>query len=182
MPRIAVTFFTLLLLWLVIAQVNHALSGLHVYLFVGGLFVAYAALTFRLRDGMIASFLGGLLCDANMPLSLELSKSAVALAHTHALLFVCAHAVIFRIRDRLPREETFGRVLVALFANLGIFVLFSITHVPRSTAPAQIWSRIIIDLACSQVFLALIAPWFFALQARVLVLTRVERPGLAHAP
>jgi hypothetical protein len=182
MPRIVVAFLTSVLLWLLAAQVNHALSGLRVYLFVGGLFVAYPALAFRLRDGMIVSFLSGLLCDANIPLAPDLSRWALALGHTHALLFVCAHAVIYRIRDRIPREETVARVLVALFANLGIFVLFSIVHVSQNPLPREIWPRIMVDLACSQVFLALVAPWFIALQTRTLVLFRVERDGLANSP
>jgi rod shape-determining protein MreD len=179
MPRIAVTFLTLFLLWLIVAQVNHALSDIHVYLFVGGLFVTYSALSFRLRDGLIVSFLGGLLCDASMPLAPGLSGPALTFAHTHTLLFLCAHVVVFRLRDRIPRNETAARVLVALFTNLAVFLLFSFVHITQTPAAAEAWPRIIVDLACSQVFLALIAPWFFALQTSALVLARVERETLA---
>jgi hypothetical protein len=42
-------------------------------------------------------------------------------------------------------------------------------------APAAAWPRQIADLVCSQVFLALIAPWFFALQHRALALTGTTR-------
>ena len=58
MRRTLVTFLTLLLLWAVVAQVNHVLDG-HVYLFLGGLFVAYAALQLPLRDGLTAVLLAG---------------------------------------------------------------------------------------------------------------------------
>ena len=44
-----------------------------------------------------------------------------------------------------------------------------------SPAPAAAWPRLIADLACSQVFLALVAPWFFALQLRALTLAGSAR-------
>ena len=169
MRRTLVTFLTLLLLWTLVAEVNHALSGLRVYLFVGGLYVVYAALMLPLRAGLAASLLGGLLCDATTPVWFG----------THLVLFAAAHAVIFHLRNRLPRDDTVARVIVALLANLAIFLLFSFTQIGAAPAPAVAWPRLIADLVCSQVFLALIAPWFFALQARSLVVTRIERDPLA---
>jgi rod shape-determining protein MreD len=169
MRRTVVTFLTLLLLWVILAQVNHLLGPLHVYLFAGGLFVAYAALVLPWRDGLAAVLLAGLLCDAGSPVRLG----------THLLLFAAAHAVVFNIRDRVPRDETVARVIVALLVNLGLFLALSFVLVGRGPAPAEVWPRLILDLVCSQVFLALLAPWFFALQARTLVLTRVERDSLA---
>lgn len=168
MRRTFVTFLTLLLLWVVVAQVNQALTGAHVYLFAGGLFVAYAALQLPLRDGLAAVLLAGLLCDANTPVPFGL----------HTLLFAAAYAVVFNIRDHVPREETVARVIVALLVNLSLFLVLSFALIGRGPAPAAVWPRLIFDLLCSQVFLALIAPWFFALQARTLVLTRVERDSL----
>ena len=169
MRRTLVTFATLLLLWMVVAQVNHAFSGLHVYFFVGGLFVAYAALKLPLRDGLAAVLLAGLLCDANAPVPFGL----------HLLLFAATHAVIFNLRDHVPREETIVRVIVALLANLVLFLALSFALIGRGPAPGAVWPRLIFDLLCSQLLLAVIAPWFFALQAQALVLARVERDNLA---
>jgi cell shape-determining protein MreD len=168
MRRTFVTFLTLFLLWVVVGQVNHALSGLHVYVFVGGLFVTYAALQLPLRDGLAAVLLAGLLADAHAPVRFGL----------HSLLFAVAFVIIFNIRDHLPRDETVARVFVALLANLGIFLVLSFALIGRNPAPGAVWPRLIFDLICSQVFLALIAPWFFALQARALVLAHVERDSL----
>jgi len=167
MRRTLVTFLTLLLLWAVVAQVNHVLDG-HVYLFLGGLFVAYAALQLPLRDGLTAVLLAGFVCDAGAPVPFGL----------HALLFAAAHAVVFNIRDHVPREETVARVFIALIVNLALFLVLSFVLVGRGPVPAAVWPRLIFDLVCSQVFLALIAPWFFALQSRSLVLTGVERDSL----
>jgi rod shape-determining protein MreD len=172
MRRIAVTFLTLLLLWSLVAQIDHMASGLHVYLFAGGLFVTYAALMLPLRDGLIATMFGGLLHDATTPVYFG----------THLLLFATAHVIVYHLRDRIPREDTTARVLVALFANLAIFLLFSFTQIHHAPLPAALWPRLIADLACSQIFIALVAPWFFALQARALVLAGVERDSLAPPP
>lgn len=169
MRRTFFTFLTLLVLWVVVAQVNHALAGTHVYLFVGGLFVTYAALQLPLRDGLAAVLLAGLICDANSPVPFGL----------HTLLFAAAHAVISNLRDHVPRDETVARVIVALLANLALSLVFSFVLIGRGPVPAAVWPRLIFDLVCSQVFLALVAPWFFALQARTLVLARVERDTLA---
>jgi cell shape-determining protein MreD len=169
MRRIAVLFLTLLLLWLLLAQVNHLLSPWRVYLFAGSLFVTYAALVQPWRAGLASSLLAGVVCDATTPVAFG----------THVLLFAAAHAVVFHVRDRVPRNDTVGRVVVTLFANLGLFLALSFTQIHHSPAPAVIWPRLLLDLGCSQVFLAVVAPWFFALQARSLVLAGVERRSLA---
>lgn len=169
MRRTLITFLTLLVLWVLVAQVNHLLGPAQVFLFAGGLFVAYAALMLPLRDGLAAVLMAGLLCDATEPVRFG----------THLLLFAAAHAVVFNIRDRLPREETVARVIVALLINLALFLALSFALVGRGPSPGDIWPRLILDLVCSQLFLALVAPWFFALQFRTLVLARVERDPLA---
>jgi len=165
MRRTLVIFLTLLLLWTLVTELNHALTGLRVYLFVGGLFVTYAALMLPLGVGLAASLLGGLLFDATTPVWFG----------THVLLFAAAHVVVFHLRTRLPREDTVARVVAALLANLAIFLLFSFSQIGQSPSPSAAWQRLIADLVSSQVFLALVAPWFFALQARALVLARAEQ-------
>ncbi|MCX6952986.1 MAG: hypothetical protein NTV51_12595 [Verrucomicrobia bacterium] len=160
-----ITALTLLLLWTLVSQINHALSGLHVYLFAGSLFVTFAALKLPLRSGLAASLFGGLLFDSTTPVTFG----------THFLLFAAAHTMIFHLRDRIPRDDTIARLIVVLLTNLAIYLLFSFMQISRSPAPAAAWPRLIADLVCSQVFLAVIAPWFFALQLRALQLARADR-------
>lgn len=166
--RWLVIFATLLLLWIIVAQLNHYLAGWHVYLFVGGLFVAFSALQLPLRDGMIATVLAGLLCDAN----------SAAIPGIHLVLLAAAHAVIFNVRDRIPRDQTITRVIVALLANLALFLVFSFLQIGASPVPAAMWPRLIVDLLCSQVFIGFAAPWFFALQNRSLELAGTENRSL----
>jgi rod shape-determining protein MreD len=162
MRRALVIFATLILLWAVLGELNHALTPRHVYLWIGGLFVTYSALTLPLRTGSIATLCAGMLCDASAPIPFG----------THALLFAAAHVIIFNIRDRVPRDETVARVVIALLANLTLFLVFSFFLITRLPSPGAVWPRIIFDLICSQVLIALIAPWFFALQAGALELAR----------
>ena len=93
---------------------------------------------------------------------------------TLTLLFVTAYTVIFNMRDRLPREETAVRVLVALISNLALFLVLSFVLVGDAPSPGSAWLRLFFDLLCSQIVIALIGPWFFALQDRALLLARTE--------
>ncbi len=169
MRRTLIHVASLVLLWAMVGQANHALTGMRVYLFVGALFVIHAGLLQPRRSGRIAVLLGGFICDASTPV----------IFGTHALLFGLAHAVVYRLRDRVPREDNVSRIVLALMVNLGLFLAFSFTQIHRSPAPAAVWPRLLIDLLCSQVFLALITPWYLALQSRALVLARVDDKAFA---
>lgn len=170
MRRVLALFVTSILLWTLFAQLNHALTVWRVYLFGGALFVAFNALRQPPRAGLIATLLAGLACDANAPVAFG----------THTLLFAAAHLALFRVRERVPRDDNIAAITVVLLANLALFLVFSFLQIHNSPAPAALWPRLIVDLLCSQVFLVLITPWFFALQARALEFARVERVAIAH--
>jgi rod shape-determining protein MreD len=164
MRRFLAVVPTLLLLWVLVAEINHELAPAHVTLFAGGLFVTFTALTFPLGPGMASSLVAGLVLDAGAPVAFG----------THALLFAAAHALLHDLRDRLPRDDTVGRVVIALLANFGLFMALSFLEVARSPMAAGAWPRLFADLLCSQVALALAGPWFFSLQHRTLVLAGAE--------
>jgi len=157
-----VLFLTLLLLRNLVAEANNALSGLHVWLFSGGLFVAYSALMVPFAQGFTASVLGGLLCDSVSPVPYG----------THAALFATAHAVIYNMRERLQRDETVVRVVLVLLVNMALFLAISIIRIRHVPGAATAWPRILWDFGWSEVAVALVAPWFFALQVRSLELAR----------
>ena len=165
MRRTLVLTGCLILLWTIVAQLNDALSGVRLYVFAGALFVAFTALTQPRRQGLIAVMLGGLVCDANAPVTFG----------THMLLFAAAHVTLFHIRERVSRDDNTSAIVVVLLTNLALFLVFSFTQIHDSPAPSAVWPRLIADLVCSQVFLALVTPWFFALQAGALALARVPR-------
>lgn len=161
-----------LLLALVLGQLNHYLAVFQVHVWCGGLFVAFAALRLGYRTGAGASFISGLLLDAGEPLAFG----------TQAFLFLAVHAVIFTVRSRAPREETVVGVVVALLANLGLFLALSFLRIDPASETALAWFRIFADLLVSQVVLALIAPWFFAVQTRLLELNGTNLRDYSRRP
>jgi len=157
-----ITFFSQLLLWALISQINHYLAVWHLYIFVGSLFVTLSALRLPLRDGIYATLFAGLLCDSNTPVPFG----------THLLLFALTHALIIKIRSSIPVEQTVTQVIVAFGANLALY--FSLTII-LTAGPLQllpVLPRLIWDLLISQLVLLLIAPWFFALQTALLDLEK----------
>jgi hypothetical protein len=88
----------------------------------------------------------------------------------HAVLFGLAHGFVFNLRGRLDRDGTATQVVVALLANLGLFLSLSLTQIGALPLPGAAWLRLLWDLLWSQLALVLIAPWFFAVQRRALVL------------
>ena len=141
---------------------HHALSPRHVYLWIGGLFMTYSALTLSFRAGLIGTLCAGMLCDSSAPIPFG----------THALLFAAAHVIIFNIRDRVPRDETVARVIIALLANLVLFLVFSVFLMTRLPGATAAWPRLVVDLLCSQLVIVVVAPWFFALQSGALEIAR----------
>jgi rod shape-determining protein MreD len=159
-----VLFLTLFLLHALVDQANSALAGAHVHLFAAGLFVTYAALMLPFASGLAASLLAGLICDASAPVAFG----------TEALLFAAAQVIVFNLRSRLPREDPAARRLVALLVNAAVFVALSFLLVRRGAGRPAVWPRLGADLLASEAVVALVAPWFFALQAQSLRLARVD--------
>lgn len=158
--RVLILTAASLLLALVLGQLNHYLSVWQLHVWCGGLFVTFVALRLGYGTGAIAAFIAGLLLDAGQPVAFG----------TQAFLFLAAHAVVFTIRARAPRDATIVGVMIALLANLGLFLALSFLRIDPAIKAEQSWLRVFADLLLSQIVLALIAPWFFAVQTRLLQL------------
>jgi hypothetical protein len=150
-----------LLLALLLGQLNHYLAVWQIHVWCGGLFVAFVALRMGYRTGATVAFIAGLLLDAGEPITFG----------TQGFLFLAAHAVIFNMRARAPRDETVVGVVIALLANLGLILALSFLRIDPAIETARSWMRAFADLLASQIVLALIAPWFFSIQTRLLELT-----------
>ncbi len=169
---IAILFACCVILWVCVSQLNHYLANLHLSVFAGGLLVTLPALRLDFRTGWWSSLLIGLLID---------SSTAVPFGF-HGMLFIAAHIGVFNLRGRFPREETSFGIIIALTANLALFVAISMALIHRSPEPLDMISRLLIDLLISEIFVFLVAGWFFALQERSLELggvsLRREQRGL----
>ncbi|MBL9202194.1 MAG: hypothetical protein JNL39_16915 [Opitutaceae bacterium] len=167
--RTLVLLAAAILLWALVAQLNHALASWRIHVFTGGLFVVFAALTQPHRAGLAAVLLAGLVCDAHAPVPFGL----------HGLLFAAAHELLFRVRNRVPRNDAVVATAVALVVNLALFLAISFTQIHHAPVPSAAWARLLMDLLASQIVLALVCPWWSALQARALALARVPRFDIA---
>ncbi|MDR0901680.1 MAG: hypothetical protein LBM92_02795 [Opitutaceae bacterium] len=148
-----------ILLCTVAAQLNHYLSPLHISVFAGGLLVVFPALRLRHSHGWRVLVPLGLWCDAATPLPFGLLT----------MLLLAAHSVIFQFRSRIPAGPL-AVVVVALAANIVIFAGVTLFCVFRREAPPGIALRFLVDLLASGLLVALVAPWFFALQEHALAL------------
>lgn len=153
-----ITFFTQLLLWALLSQFNHYLAVWHLYVFVGSLFMTLTALRLPLRQGIYPTLLAGLLCDANAPIPFG----------THTLLFALTHILIVKIRSSIPVEQTATQVIIAFVANLALYFAVTIILTVGPLQLGPVLPRLLWDLFISQLVLLLIAPWFFALQTKLL--------------
>ena len=156
------TCLSLLLLWAVVSQINHYLAIWHLNLFVGALYLVFSALRLPARGGLLITVLAGLFCDANTPVPFG----------THLLLFAVAHALVHKARHRIPAEHPTTQVVIALLTNFGLYIALAVILSVGSPVIGRMWPRMLFDLLLSQLFLLLIGPWFFALQARILELDR----------
>jgi hypothetical protein len=153
----------LLLLWLG-GLANNLLAPFNVSLYLGGLLVAFPALRLDHRHGFTATFLTALAADCQSPVPFG----------TSLVLFGLVQAVVLYGRQRFPREEPVFATVVALLANLFIFLALSFVLVGRNPHPGQAWLRLFADLFCSQLIIGLATSWFMALQVRVLELVRIH--------
>jgi rod shape-determining protein MreD len=167
-----ILFGCCIVLWACVCQINHALSSLHLSVFLGGLFVTFSALRIGFREGWWCSILIGLLMD---------SSAAVSFGF-HALIFAIAHTMIYNFRGRFPREETIFGVVVALIANALLFLVITFALIHRCPTPSAMLLRLSCDLFSSELVILIFAPWFFALQGTALeicgISLRREQRGL----
>ncbi len=162
--RWLITFAATLLLWSLVGQLNHYLAPAGVSLFVGGLRVTFGALRLAMRNGLVATLLTGLAVDALEPVPFG----------THLLLFTALHLALDHLRSRFPREEMILGVITALLANLALFLALSFLLLGGQPAANSAWIRLFADLFVSQLFIAAVAPWFFALQQHALAFAGVD--------
>ncbi len=171
-PRWLIVTLANLLLWWLTGLANHYLAAFHVpllgdwsvYLYLGGLLVTYSALRLDAAHGLTATILTALLVDSLEPVPFG----------TSLFLFSLVHVVVLYGRHRFPREGAIFAVVVALLANLFLVIALSFILVGANPHPASAWLRIFVDLFFSQAVIALVTPWFIALQDRAMEIVQIH--------
>ncbi len=151
-----------LILCVVVALANHTMADWQLRLWPGGLLVATAALLAGPGAGAAAVFVAGLALDATAPVPFG----------THAFVLLGAQTVFYALRTRLMRNATPVRVAVAVLA--GVLSWLGLAAVAKAAGLTSAGAgRLLLELAATSVMTLLIAPWFFALQCRLLYLAQV---------
>ena len=163
-PRWLIVTLANLLLWWLTGLANHYGADHAVYFYLGGLLITYAALRLDPKQGLIATLLTGLMVDALEPVPFG----------TSLILFSVIHLTVLYGRKRFPREGAVFGIVVALLANLFLFIALSFLLVGAGPRPASAWLRIFGDLFFSQLAIFLVAPWFLALQDRAMDLAAIH--------
>lgn len=145
-------------LWQMTGQANHYLASSRLYIWLGGLLVAFAGLRLPAQEGFNACFLIGLLVDAASPVPFG----------AHAFLFGIAQLILVRLRHRFAAEETMVAVTVALLTNLALLLVLAFFRLSGAPDAPAAGLRLLMDLLISQCVLALVGPWYFGLQLRAL--------------
>ncbi|TVR51855.1 MAG: hypothetical protein EA425_06175 [Puniceicoccaceae bacterium] len=140
------------------AEANHFLALLGLTVFFGGLPLAFAALFFRLRQGVLCAAVLGLAMGAGLP-----GSPLPVLA-----LFLFSHAVIFALRPRLHAHEATSRTIAVLLANAICFLGLSLLYPPPLWALGSWLGRLGLEFFLSQLMLMGMTPWLFSLTDRTL--------------
>ena len=152
---------------LLVRGLNHHLAPWQLHLSVGGLLIALAALRLHPRAALACAFAIGLGLDSLTPVPFG----------ENALLLLTATALVLGVRHRIPRDELPVGIAVAIIVNLLLLLARTLLHSSDWPDPSAGWLRIFADLVASQLFIAVIAPWFFALQRHSLAWLGANHSG-----
>lgn len=171
-PRWLIVTLANLLLWWLTGLANHYFAVFHlpligdasIYLYLGGLMVAYGSLRLDAAHGLTATILTAFMVDALEPVPFG----------TSLFLFTLVHVVVLYGRQRFPREGPIFALVVALIANLFLIIALSFLLIGANPRPGSAWLRILMDLLWSQGAIALVGPWFIALQDRAMEIAQIH--------
>lgn len=169
MIRLTAIFLVQYLLWFIAGMLNHSLAAWQIYIYTGGLFVTYAALYAGPREGLIAVILNGFLFDAASPVPFG----------QHALLQAAAFTILHHMRARLAYGELLVQTAAVLIVNLVLFAAKCALQSGRMLPLSLVAERLFWDAFFSSLVLALLVPWTFALQDKVLA---IVTPGGFNRP
>ena len=152
-----------LLLIALIAEINHHLTPLSLYIFPGGLLLAFAVLRLRLRQSLLANGFTALAFDALNPLPFGQTF----------LLFLSCHTLAFSLRGHFAKENPKYGAFVAAGMNIVLFIAITLTIAGKNFSEID-WQRTLIDGALSTIFVLFLAPWFFSLQQTALAFVGID--------
>jgi len=147
-----------LLLYGLMQGLNNALTPLGLSIYIGGLFIAFPALTLPPLNALIVILLSAFLIDA--PLIIPFGTSA--------LLFSFGFYLATLAEQRIHYSLKTLTAVIAFTLNLGLFFCISLIAPETSFSNPQQLKSLAINLVLSQTLLLIIAPWFLSFQQLLL--------------
>ncbi|MDX2187722.1 MAG: hypothetical protein SFV32_12370 [Opitutaceae bacterium] len=146
------------LLLVVTREINHAFASAALSVFTFGLPLAFAALRLDFTSGWRSVICLGLMADALAPVRFGL----------HALLYLVIFLLIFRVRQRVPREENLVGTVISILATVVVHAAFTLNYIWYGPTPGRLMSRVLMEAGLSSLLVALVAPWYFSFTEHVL--------------
>lgn len=151
-----------------IQQVNEVLAYQNVWLILEGLFLAFAVLYLRMRDGLIIAGVLGLLLDAGS-------------FHDFGLRAVLYSAIVVAmqpLRTRVRRENPIHAIAIVTVMNLVIFAGLTGAAVLGAADLSRplVW-RCIVDLLLSEIVVAAAVGWWIGFQRQFILAATGEDPA-----
>ena len=155
-------FLVNIILIVIVRAVNDAIAGYSIYLYLGGLFVVFAACSLPFFSGMVCMLLTGLTQDALTGAPFGLS-----------LLLYCTFFVVMFMIDRYMKSKRCNYLpIMSYIVNATLIIsLSAILGDSRLFRVPTYMVRTIVDLLASQAAITLLHHWFFDLQKCILSLT-----------
>ncbi len=175
MERTAESYLWLILLVLhlfylaLLSQLNYTLSSLSLFLFINASFITFPALFFPFGHGLTATLLFSLLYDAGESWALG----------TSLVPSLIAFVTVYQIRGRISFTKKGVQCGLILLVNLGLYLYYTVLAATLSPLTLPVMSLTIVQLAFSQLFLALLSGWIVAQQKSVLQFFRIDVDSLS---
>lgn len=162
--QILIVFFTLLVIYVIIVQLNNSLSLFSIHLSLDSLYLLFPGLYMMFWPGYIIVAIIALIVDALLPLPFG----------TSLLLYSMGYLLIRQFNTRLRKENRTHVMLIAISIN-SIYMLFiTLIMGGSSFSDGNYWLRFLTDLSVSGLVLIIIAPTILDIQKLFLFYSRVN--------
>ena len=141
-------------LCILLSEANTALSRISFYLTLDTLYFLFAALYFRVYQGLIIVSVSALAIDSLIQIPFSQSLFVYSLAYLIAL----------RMRFGMRRENPYHVAIIALSANAVIYVLNTLVPLGEGMPSGPYWIRCASDFLLSEFLIALFAGLYVRFQ------------------
>lgn len=159
--RSAVVLVVNLLGFILLAGINHALSGWNVFLLLHGLFVLFAGLRMPFAQGFIVTCITATLACAFL--------YQTAFLPWYLLSFLAVYSFLYRVRLKVRRNFMYSLLLVGGVANGLLFLLLSLFTFLFGESTALL-SKLLVDFACSFLIAGVLSRWILNLHFSIFFL------------